>query len=560
MPRADRDAALATELDAHLDALSRGHPLPAGEEESVALTNVARRLQQLGDRRDDPHASVPLPWAAVLTRAEATGAALPSPSWSRPRLEARPRWRFAFGELTTAALVLLLLVGGFAVFARDGRRPAGSDDPRVAVYLSDPYRFGLIRLDPVTLLDDPTGSPLSLATPVPSSHADDGPEPADYWIASADGSTLVAFTRLSTVSGQEAVVFDLPSGRVRGHFIYDGEAGPGSVHLTADGRRLVVENPYAGEPGAPTPTSAPRWSVYDTATGETVRTIPGAWPSAGLSSSSGVVNSVGDRLYSLSVLDATSTPRSGPWPVRLVAYDLETGGVTGTLDLPETTGGSWVGGRVVGVEDLDLVYTRSPALALSADGRRLAVIDGSGSTVTFVDTERMAVERSVAVGIGAGLLAATPRVTREDLDRMEATYAWDLGGGSAWDPDYLAVGAHWFLAFAPDGRLLVSGNAIGQVPWMDIATGFGLTALDPTTGEAERLDIGDLVLVPDQPATDDLYAWSIALPERDEATPRAPRFTPVVTVYRLDSDTLEVRASRTLDGYHQLVVLPVGPT
>ncbi|GID91913.1 YncE family protein [Amorphoplanes digitatis] len=125
------------------------------------------------------------------------------------------------------------------------------------------------------------------------------------------------------------------------------------------------------------------------------------------------------------------------------------------------------------------------ALAVSADGRRLAVADVTSGSLAYADTETLKIERVVAAAKGgdAASLAFTPDGGRVLLGAGPAVTAYDPGTG--------AVAARWSVPTAVrglglnrDGSRVYAGGA-DEIVWLDAATGAlrgrapveGLTAL-----------------------------------------------------------------------------------
>lgn len=271
------------------------------------------------------------------------------------------------------------------------------DASSVRLYVSDGSNAtALLPLDPETLGDMGGGGKVELGLP--------------YWTLSADGSTLAAIEYARNSGG------NLPPDQVT-IVVRDGLTGgerarfhpPEHVvfpRLSADGARLLVESRQ--DMGGPRPTT---WYVLDTTDGRVLAAVETAelgghqvWLDAGAR-----------RLYQLVIANAAGggINNTGPRPARIVAYDLTTGAEIGRRELPEVLAGSWQTDRKV--QGYPVTAQLHPGIALSPDGRRLAIVHADADALTLVDTERLAVERTVPLARPVGLLerlSLAPRVAR----------------------------------------------------------------------------------------------------------------------------------------------------
>jgi hypothetical protein len=263
-----------------------------------------------------------------------------------------------------------------------------------------------------------------------------------------------------------------------------------------------------------------------------------------------VIDPAGTRLYALAVDTASSSRSNGPWPVHLVEYDLLTESVRRTVDLPGIFGGA----EITTFEPADDVYPFirqfQPTIAISQDGKTLAIVNGDASSVVFLDAADLRVSHTVSSLDVAELPAATP-ISRE----TEATF----DGGFVFDPDAVGAVVVVYPHFAPDGRLVISGVVSGTLamfgpfPFQTI----GPIVVDPSRGAVTHLvDLPNgIYLVPTQPAGDALYLWGIVLPPEFASGELPNTWVPQAIFVRLDAKSLEIHATRVLDGPDQLVVV-----
>jgi CubicO group peptidase (beta-lactamase class C family) len=290
-----------------------------------------------------------------------------------------PRWP---PRALLAAALLVLALGAARPIA-SGRAAAAREPPRL--YVSEapvPLDGRLVRLDPDTLADRPD---------LPALEPD-----GSFWALSADGATLVSLG--SAWNLERTTVGDARSGAERNR--YPPPPPVRGVRLSADGARLVLQR--VGPTGVP----APAWDVLETASGRLLAAVKAeaaaddGWQS--------LIDPAGRRLYRLPLSE--STERTGPQPLRIVAHDLTTGAEIGRLELPGVLAGSWRTERTVRGEPVRGVL--HPGVALSPDGRTLAIVHADADRVTLVDAARLAVGRTVDLTRAVTLLerlGLTPR-------------------------------------------------------------------------------------------------------------------------------------------------------
>lgn len=251
-------------------------------------------------------------------------------------------------RLSSFAIVLALVLASaaFQPSVRAGEKDS-ADTSGFALYSSNaegPY----IALDPETLADVAGHGLSDVIGMTPDVHL------------SADGSTMAEVEHGNQTT---VVISDGIDGPERLQF-QPGRPVAGYA-ISADGSRLVTVNwGMACDPSGCTP---PEWTVFDTGDGQEISRFKGsiqgygpiAWLDAGA-----------ERLYQLTYLRGDDD--EGPWPVEIIAFDLTTGTEAGRLAVPGLRGGNWWTRSIDGVLVGDQLI---PALAISPDGDRLAVVD-----------------------------------------------------------------------------------------------------------------------------------------------------------------------------------------
>lgn len=419
--------------------------------------------------------------------------------------------------LAITAIALLLSAPG-ALSRAPHPTHRSNDPPAVDLFVVEtPDRQTLRPLDPGTLADRPNGPTLALGLP------DAG------WSAaiSADGSTLAAWS-LDPASNT-VLVLDARTGaeRVRLDRDADGEIAA----LSRDGRRLVL---FAWDSG---------WHLVDTHDGRTLASIPRG-PLGILASA---IDPDARRLYRLvpPVDPAPSLAALSDAAPELVAHDLTTGAEIGRLPLLGVVAGLWEAGATPGAQFGELW----PALAVSPDGRRLAIAHADRDALTLVDATRLAIERT-----------ATLHHPTTFFERLHRLLPLVPQGAAAKHSKGITLQA----AFSPDGeRLYVHGFAStvddDENGFTQTAHGLGLRAVDIGSGEilAEGLPgeiFGRVVPAPDgrnlyvagPEGGSRLLAW---VQEPPGGWPK-----PVYRLRRLDADTLDPLADRAFDRYPALLL------
>jgi len=452
--------------------------------------------------------------------------AAPRPRWSlRPNRHESGRnaaWGAGWiaASLPTAALLTVVVLVGTAL-----RLAAPPPDPVFDLLMATiPDGEAVVALDPVTLADRPGEAGIVL------SEAERGWPHA----LSADGSTFV--TVIGDLPGSAAVVRDAHSGRERTRF-----ATPWVAELAAisrDGTRLVVGDANGG------------FHLVDTADGHLVATTQIESPS-NVWDSNYTIDAAAERLYLITPQDqpgAGGPTSEADLTVRtpsLIVYDLSTGGVVDRLPLPRMTAGQWWRD-----ESRTVAGEVWPGLAVSPDGRTVAIVHGDRDAVRLVDAERMVATADVPFSREPAL-----------LDHLRRLVPFPPGDASA---AVLLEGPTRKAVFAPDGETwlvfgfeTVRGEFAGEIA--QIERGLGLLMVDALTGEvlAEGMT-GELFdrIVP-APNGQALYtvgpiggefvrAWSYGDPD------------PTYVIRRLDAETLSSEAERAVDEFPQIFVRSPG--
>ena len=407
-------------------------------------------------------------------------------------------------------------------------RPAGADDEDVAatagtgatLHVSDSFAEtgrGLRRLTPL--------EPSTLAD-LPEGVLDLGDTDAS-WTLSTDGSTLAEVgyeAGRPDAAAATVVIRDVVDGAERARFAVSLPGNAGTPRLSHDGRRLVLAaTDWTGLEQS--------WYVFDNA-GRPLGTSTGMGVAAAwCGGHDGCLDPAARRLYRLILSDATA---ARPQPTALVAHDLDAGRTIGRLELPYVLAQSstrWI-------EQVPVHDVLQPGVALSPDGRRLAIAHADRAAVTLVDAERLVVERTIALREPANL-----------LDRLAGLLPFAPVAAAAKAQN----GTSLHAVFAPDGRRLYLFGSTAEVG-ADIfdaeayeATGLGLRVVDLATRqvtEALREAWIDAVL----PTPDGHRLYVASLSDAGASC-----------LWRLDARSLAVQAERRFEDYRAFVFLPKVP-
>jgi plastocyanin len=417
--------------------------------------------------------------------------------------------RLCSGTRLRAVLVAALVVAalpGVTVERTHAKEPFGL--PAAELYVADsPVATMLSPLDAATLELRPERQGVDIES--------FGQESLP--VLSENGSTLVAHGNDGTI-----VVRDGLFGPERLRFFPNGTVG--NLKLSRDGRRLVAEAivDYSAENLHP-----PAWKVFDTADGRLLATVENR--ESGDLWEEWAVDADAHRLYRLVSMDASTGPNqiAVPSPTQLIAHDLTTGAEVGRLDLPEVLAGFWQSAETVAIGDGEepLMKQLLPALAISPDGRSLAIVHADDDILTLVDTERLTVERTDAlvrpVSAWNRLFSLLPFVPHSaSAKALEGTMLEAV--------------------FAPDGQhLYVFGMRASVEDGEPIVRGLGLRGVDVSSGEVDAVAFGEAIIDRVLPSSDggSLY---VAGPAADVELAGGNYF-----IRRVDAHTLDVLAEQS---------------
>jgi hypothetical protein len=371
------------------------------------------------------------------------------------------------------------------------------------LYLNDPFGPGEFLPVSVETLEDVAGAK-PLAAP----------------LISADGSTGVAVEHTAGRAHPDpakawVVVADVPNGaeRARFHPPVSGLA----VGLSADGARLLWQ-PFPLPMGIyPPPVD---WYVLDTANGAVVGRIYDK--DNACFRQSAIFDPAGERLYCVG--DPTHAVGEGIAPLRILAYDVngDAGRPSGELALP----GALIGQRATGKAAWELV---EPALALSPDGRTLAVVHAETDTITLIDAASLTVEKTF-----------TPRHPGNFWDWLGLSVPAAEAKGEMSGMIRQAV-------FSADGRFLYIFS-------QELARG----SEEPPAERGLRLVDLERELIPAEALPDHQIQWVYPAPDGSifvfgasdgDLHPYEIRESSSSLLWRLDGTTLAVLAERAFAGY-----------
>lgn len=389
---------------------------------------------------------------------------------------------------------------------------AGAPSPQPQAYTFYRHRFNpaeetkLVPLDPQTLADQPDGRPL---------------EPGRF---SADGSTWVDMeyppgrdVNDPNLNPDEVwiVVRDLQSGVERSRF-HPQVTGLISI-LSQDGSRLVLK-PY---PPASYPVRV-EWYVLDTTTGQQLAHLKDA-DTACFRGGTGLFDpALQQRVYCPVDPDPEA---KGPEPLRLVAYDLESGEKAAEVELPEVL----IGGRQTErtVNDQPVWAFLEPAVVLSPDGRQLAVVHADTAKVTLIEAQSLTVERTFALNRRTGLLDWFAPAVAQAKGPSEGTIRQAV--------------------FSPDGQYLYVFSQEFWVRPEDAPARQGLWLVDLTRGDLVAEALPEFQIQWVRPAPDgSVYVFGTT---DEQMAPYEIRQTSPSILWRLDALTLETLAQREFTGY-----------
>ncbi len=337
------------------------------------------------------------------------------------------------------------------------------------------------------------------------------------FLESADGSTLVE--ALQSDSGRVTLrVLDTRTTSELARFPSPGYPAA----LSADGRYVVVS--VGRTTCGPSGCGAPVWDILSTTSGRLVGRIRGPGPN--LRWWKLLASPRGHTLYLLTST-GSSDPTERPRTPVLTAYDLATGRRLGSLRLEGLLAGSWQVSEGANGSDF-VIVSYDPGVAVSPDGRIIAVVHPGLGALTLVDARRIRTVRTEPIGRSRSLLEIL-----------------GLAPGAAHAKAF--EGTSLEAAFSTDGRTLYVG---GTRSWLDARgrqheRGLGVRAVDVRTGR---------IVV--QALKGRQITWLESSPSGDSLLVLASRYTNSTgcdcRLYRLDARSLSVEATRRLDSYRKV--------
>jgi hypothetical protein len=418
-----------------------------------------------------------------------------------------------------SGLFLLLLIGltGWLVACN----PAIAEAPTPQ---SQPYTFylatewagdspgnSLVPLDSETLHDLPVGETL------------------ESRIFSADGSTGVDMEYLRGRANPDPedswiVVYDLQSGKEQSRF-----HPPARVFVSGiseDGSRLLLQpDPYTYTPARYPPSV--EWYVVDTDNGELLAHLEDADNACFRQQAH--FDPAGRRIYC--VVDPDLGEPRKPEPMRIVAYDVESGLRAGEVELP----GVFIGGEGIERNGQLVEEFLEPAVVLSPDGGRLAIVHADSDKITLIDARSLTVEKGISLGPGVNLwelLGFAPAIAHAKGE-MQGTIRQAV--------------------FSPDGqRLYVFTQEIVPAA-ADAPEERGLWLVDLEQGDIAAQALPEYQVQWLRPAPDGtVYAFGTT---DERLLPYEIRSTSPSMLWRLDGLTLEILAERAFTGYRRGVLV-----
>lgn len=411
-----------------------------------------------------------------------------------------------------AALLLCALLE-LPLWSTTGVSSKELTDTRTSLYRLDPtYGRALLPLHALTLQD----APFLGAYTIGGVSSNLVPQTLPTMLFSPHSSALVTVTtacagcRLWHAKYTTIRVYDMATGMLRARF--HPQRGPLTVlAVSDDGSRLSALQSDN--------VSHSVWIMLDGHTGHVLRVI-----------------TLPDLCCQLPLLDPASNRlyvagNNLNHQLTLAAFDLTSGTQLATLPLPAVWAGYW---NTAGIGHYWL-----PGLAISPDGRRLAVLDGHSETLTMIDTPNMRVASVRSV--------SRPRSV---FDRLADVLGLTPTSAEA---KGLGEGASYTLRFSRDGRsLYLVGDRAAANGGQQTQTDLGLERIDPVTGELRATALAGLPVWWMDQATDGSALYAIAPASAYENG--CP-----CNLQRLDPASLDVTATRIFpDVMPRLFVIPGG--
>lgn len=407
----------------------------------------------------------------------------------------------------SVVLVLTLLLSSLGMRTPLAAGEQASPGRQAFAVYTAPGEQQYVQRDPNTLAELDDSEMLEFESAFPS------------WLISADGSTMVL---TEDMNRETIIVFDGFEGRERLRISTPGVQG--LMGLSRDGTRLVA---YGSTACVTLGCVTPAWTVFDLRTGRVISRITGNPGGFG----EPLVDGLAERMYQPVFLDDDDP--AGPWPFQIVAYDLTSGAEVARLTLPGVKGGMW---GADWVDEVPIFNQDDPAVALSPDGSRLAVIDPVTEQLTLIEATSLTVE------------------TTRSLSRTEGIgqrfWQW-LGIAPRTAHAKLMVGRQLAAIFTPDGDHLYLwgtetevGDAMDDIDFR----GLGLQLIDVNSGEIVTEALDGLTVESVAPAPDNETVYVSGVEAQSEG------YYGATHLWRLEADTLTTLAARQLNYTGRLAV------
>ena len=422
-----------------------------------------------------------------------------------------PAWRLPLAVGGTFLVLIAALIGGREL--ANFRERTSAAGPGVvagkAIYLSPSFNgSGWIQIDPVTLQD--LGARPLLDIPATSSNSFET-------IVTPDGSTIIVGD-YGLTAGPKLTLYDARTGKVRGTFVPEVPMGPDFI--SADGSLAMGR---VGRTGASFGSAK---VIVSFPAGRVVRNVaagPGcciqALPTA---------PDLSAIYYVTTPAEITMTPTGplGLQPYSLVVQNTITGALSAPIVLPGITGGAILsfGSPTIASGPV----TMRPAIAFTADGKRLAALSFDGQTLDVVDTATLAVTT----------VKVHRKISLFDLLRPFVAEAKMLN-----DEEHIS------MVFTPDGQALLTYASTTHYD--------DLVGATQTMRGMQRIEVATGLITAESAAAGAIYGFRVT-PDGAGLLVIARTQEPPSATYvlrRFDARTLETTAERQLPDYAEIEVL-----